>query len=356
MKAMILAAGHGKRLRPLTDYVPKPLVPVLNVPMAVHTLAYLRTHGIRQVVINLHHDGGMVRKALGDGAQFDVEIEYSEEQLLMGTAGAIKKAEPLLRSDTFVVINSDVLTAAPLGEIVAFHRRQRALATLVLREDEQAEKYGALAMGPTGRIVRLRDLRVGREEPELVAMFTGIHVLDRRVLSAIPQGRPCNITEETYPALLRKAAPIYGYLDSGYWADIGSPARYLAAHQALLDGKMKLPKLACHAGPTAQMGAGVALSSLARLVPPTCVAERCRIEDGAQIGPRTTLGNRGHLERDSLVEESVLWENVTVGTGARIQHAIIAANAIVPSRACVSRMIVTPAGSTPLDAEQALEP
>ncbi len=349
MKAMILAAGQGMRLRPLTNYVPKPLVPILNVPVVVRTLRYLRAWGIREVVINLHHDGAKMRQALGDGSQLGMGIEYSTEKDLMGTAGGIKKAQARLRGGTFVVINSDVLTGTKLSEVIAYHRSRRAMATLVLREDPRAEQYGALAVDASGRIVRLRDLRVRSEAPQTVAMFTGIHVMEAEFLDAIPAGRPCGIIEETYPLLLKRDAPVFGYLDASYWADIGRPAWYLAAHMALLEGELHSCEPGTSQRPMKQIGRGSSVSSLSRVVPPVRVGECCRIEEGAQVGARASVGNNCILGRDCMVEESVVWDNVTVGAGARVDNAIIASNTAIPDGAHVSRQVVTPGMTAPID-------
>ena len=351
MKAMILAAGRGERLRPLTAHVPKALIPVLNVPAIVHTLTYLRNWGITEAVINLHHEGAKVRRALGNGTELGMHIEYSEEQLLMGTAGGIKKAEHLLSGGTFVAINADVLTAVPLAEVLSHHRNRRALATLVLRQDAEAEKYGTLAMGAGGRILRLLDLRVGSEPHELVAMFTGIHLLEPEIFHAIPPGRPCGITEETYPALLKAGAPVFGHLYSGYWADIGRPANYLAAHLALMDGKLPMPDSTVPDGRIAQVGHGARVGPLSKLLPPVLVGGGCTIEDGAQVGPGTTIGDRACLARGCIVRGSVLWDNVTVGAEAIVTGSIIASDATIAARARVDRMIVTPNESVLMDAE-----
>src|SRR5688500_16233821 len=157
MKAMVLAAGQGTRLRPLTDSQPKALVPVGGRPMIEYSLLLLRHYGIRDVVNNLHHHGDQIEKRLADGSQLGLQISYSIEPELLDTGGGLLKAKPFLQNDTFIVINTDVLIDLHLDELLEFHEDRRATATLVLRPDEKADQYGSMDIDVDGRICRLLD-------------------------------------------------------------------------------------------------------------------------------------------------------------------------------------------------------
>src|SRR5262249_27306247 len=144
VRAMVLAAGFGSRLRPLTDRVPKPLIAIGARPMIAHALAVLRAAGIREVLVNLHHHGEQIRTMLKDGAAYGLSITYAEENPILDTGGAIKKAEPFLCDGTFVVMNSDIVTDLQLRDVIEWHKRQRAIATMVLRRDPLAARYGLI--------------------------------------------------------------------------------------------------------------------------------------------------------------------------------------------------------------------
>jgi NDP-sugar pyrophosphorylase family protein len=229
---MILAAGLGTRLRPLTDTVPKPLVDVAGVPLIAYPLAVIREAGIRQVIINLHHLGGRIRAALGDGSRYGVAITYSEEDPILDTGGAIQKAEPFLRGDTFVVLNSDSVIDLDLARVVAWHRDRRAVATMVLRADPEAQRYGVIETDRSHRIRRFLGNPESIAEPLEARMFAGVHVFEPSVFSYMRPGR-FGINAETYPAMLAAGEPLFGFPYSGYWA-------VLDTHDGLEQGRREL--------------------------------------------------------------------------------------------------------------------
>src|SRR5919106_5457387 len=154
MKAMVLAAGEGIRLRPRTEQLPKALVPVAGRPMIEYPLLLLRYHGIHDIIINLHHLGNKIETYLGNGNQLGLHITYSKEPERLDTGGGLLKAKPFLQDDTFIVINTDVLIDLDLDELLEFHQRKRAAATLVLRPDRDADRYGSMDIDEEDRICR----------------------------------------------------------------------------------------------------------------------------------------------------------------------------------------------------------
>jgi NDP-sugar pyrophosphorylase family protein len=170
---MILAAGLGTRLRPLTDRLPKPLLPVAGRPMIEYTLGWVAAAGIQHVMINLHHKGELIRQALGTGEQFGMTISYSDEPVILGTGGGLKRVERFFTDEPFLVVNADVLTALDPAAVIRVHAAHRPLATLVVRRDPDAATYGALGLDSAGRIRRFLG-RGGAGEPLEDVMFTGI--------------------------------------------------------------------------------------------------------------------------------------------------------------------------------------
>lgn len=239
MKAMILAAGFGTRLRPLTERMPKPLLPVGGVPLIVWNLLLLRRYGFRDVVINLHYLGSMIEQALGDGSRFGVRITYSKETTILGTGGGIKQAEPYFEGEPVLVLNGDTLFELDLNALLAFHRTHRAAATLVLRQDNDAAQWGLVEVGVEHRIVRIRGQGLEQEGPTVPRMFAGIHVLDLRLLQGVPAGVAGSIID-SYIDAIKQGERVMGYEMRGYWSDVGTLERYKQAERDVEAGLIRL--------------------------------------------------------------------------------------------------------------------
>ncbi|HXC62365.1 MAG TPA: NDP-sugar synthase [Nitrospiria bacterium] len=239
MKAIVLAAGFGTRLRPLTNNTPKPLLPVGDRPLIQYNLQLLKKYGITEVAINLHYHGEKIREALGDGRQLGMQILYSEEPEILGTGGGMKKAARFLSDGTFLAINGDILVDINLDKVVEFHRLKKAAATMVLREDPQVDTYGAIELDSEDRIRRFLGRPVWQGKKLSPYMFTGIHVLEPRILEYIPSHGFSPITD-AYVAMLKKNEGLFGYLMKGYWRDLGTPESYQQAKTEIKEGTVRL--------------------------------------------------------------------------------------------------------------------
>lgn len=231
--AIILAAGRGTRLRPVTDHIPKPLVEVAGHPIITYGLGLLREAGIFDVVINVHHLADRLRDTLGDGSGFGMRIRYSVEQTLLDSGGGIRQAATLLQhplEEPIVVLNADVVSEVPLREVIDFHRTRRALVTLVLRDDPRKQGYGVFAVGEDGRIERFLGQGTSARLPEY--MFASIQVLSPALFEHMPTGAFSSM-RGLYPELFARGEPFYGYVYEGPWhtADTGED---LAATDAAL--------------------------------------------------------------------------------------------------------------------------
>ena len=242
MKAMVFAAGYGQRLRPLTESLPKALIPLSGRPMIEYPLCLLKKSGITEVIINLHHLGDKIEAHLGDGKRLGLRIRYLKEETLLDTGGGLLRARELLRDESFLVINSDVLIDLPLGELVTTHQRNRAAATLVLRADKDAEQFGVIETSSDGRIRRF----LGHSAPGPIPdplnrlMFTGVQLLEPTIFDFMEEGRPFSLTRVTYPKMLLHGEPLYGLNFSGYWQDLGTPERLRETEEKLARGEVKL--------------------------------------------------------------------------------------------------------------------
>jgi NDP-sugar pyrophosphorylase family protein len=279
VRAMILAAGLGTRLKPITDSMPKPLVPVVGTPNIVRTIQNLKSHGIREIVINCHHLPDVLKRALKDGSELGLSIQYSDEKELLGTGGGIKKALCLLGDSTFVVVNGDSLFAPDINRAVKFHRQKRALATLLLREDPEVGEYGAIGIDKNGRVCSM----VGSGDIAGAVdtrMFTGVHVLEPEIGKLLPDNG-C-IVRETYLPLIEQGSFVFGLTDNSCFFDLGTPKRYLAANIALVTGKAGLPGFSPPENGV-YVGEAVALGKGCELGPGAVICDGARIADSVRI-------------------------------------------------------------------------
>jgi len=234
---MILAAGLGTRLRPLTDHCPKPLLPVGKVPLIFYTLFLLRHYGIKEVVINLHHNGKMIQEKVGQGEKFGMKIIYSEEETLLGTGGGLKKMEWFFKSGPFLLINADILVNLNLHDLFSFHQEKGGMGTLVLRKDPDVKRYGVIERDMTGRVQRFLGKPKRFQQPLDLFMFTGIQILDPEIFRFFPEAVFHSITD-TYLKLVVQGKKLFGYETTDYWLDLGTPARYERAQKDYRLGKL----------------------------------------------------------------------------------------------------------------------
>lgn len=244
MKAMVLAAGIGTRLRPLTNSLPKPLLPLGPHPLLVWNLLLLRKHGITKVMINLHYLGEQIQAIIGDGSQWGLHVTYSVEPVLLGTGGGLKQVESFFEGEPFLVVNGDTVFDLDLSAMIAHHRQADAIATMALRDDSDVEQWGVIETDPQDRVLTI----TGRGQSASVAreamirrMFAGIHVIDPVLLRHIPQGVPSSIID-AYVLWLERGAMVSSYLLTSYWSDVGTPERYAQIQQDFDSGLLRLPE------------------------------------------------------------------------------------------------------------------
>jgi NDP-sugar pyrophosphorylase family protein len=247
---MILAAGLGTRLRPLTDRLPKPLLPIAGVPLIVWNLLLLRRHGITEVIINLHHLGHLVEQELSDGSRLGMRLAYSHESVILGTGGGIKQAESFLQEGPFLVINGDTLLELDLDRLAEFHRERGGLATMVLRKDPDADRWGAVEVDRRQQVLRINGRGKPKDGQADKRMFAGVHVIHPRLLRTVPASRESSIIE-AYVSAIAGGESVFGFDMEGYWSDIGTLERYEQAQKDVEAGRLTL------AGRSAARRAGI---------------------------------------------------------------------------------------------------
>lgn len=333
MKAVILAGGAGSRLRPLTLRVPKPVVPIVNVPFLGYQLDLLRRHGITEAILSLGYRPDKIEAVLGDGSRFGTRLHYVVEQSPLGTAGAFKNAEPLLDGPA-VVFNGDILCDFDLTEILRSHRRRSAVATLALTRVDNPSAYGLVETGEDGRIARFLE-KPGLDQVTCDTINAGLYVLEPEVLKTIPAGVNTSFERAVFPGLLASGRPVHAYILPGYWIDIGTPQKYLQAHRDILQGRFVPPIAGFRFGradPPHQEGC-------ASLVRNSVVAASARVGNGSRI-----LGSA--IDRDcqvgekAVIDGSVLWKEVQVGEGAQLRGCVLGDGCRIGPHAVVGEGVV----------------
>jgi mannose-1-phosphate guanylyltransferase len=335
MKAMMLAGGMSTRLYPLTRQVPKPLVPIVGEPIAAKVLRYLHSYGIDDVAINVHYHAEQIREAFGDGSRYGVRLHYLEEPKLMGSAGAVKQMEWFFKDDTFIVIGCDDLTDGNLAELIAFHRRKGALATIALSHMPDVEQYGVVITDADGRIVDFQEKpKKGTERSH--EANTGIYCFQPEIFKHIPAGVFIDFGKDVFPKLQQEDAAFYAMpMPAAYWCDIGTPSEYRRATNDVLAGRVRLAEARSHGiSADARIAASVRIEGNVHIGRGVTIGDRVRI-----VGP-SVIGNRVRIEADSVIDRSILWDDVIVGAGARLEGTIVGNSYAIAPHAKINGEIV----------------
>ena len=237
MRAMILAAGVGSRLDPLTRNVPKPLVPILNRPVMEYLIELLKKHGFDEIMVNLYYLGDQIKAYFGDGSRWGVKIYWSQEDQLWGDAGSVKRVEEFFKDDTFIVIGGDDLTDMDLTRLVKTHKNKKALSTIALSLVDDPSEYGIVLLNEDNRITRFL------EKPKGEVIFsnmanTGVYVFEPEIFDLIPRGTFYLFGKQVFPLLLDQKRPLYGHLTAAYWKDVGNLKIYQQTHIDVLAGRV----------------------------------------------------------------------------------------------------------------------
>jgi mannose-1-phosphate guanylyltransferase len=311
---MVLAAGLGLRMRPLTLLRAKPVLPVLNRPLVHWTLERLARHGVRDVVVNLHHLPASVTGAVGDGRAFGLRIRYARERELLGTAGGPRAVRGLFGHEPVLLVNGDVLFDFDLEALVARHRASGARATLALRPNPDPRTYGAVVTDGRGRIRAIGDRP--RRRRGVVSLFTGVHVLDPALLERLPRG-PSDSVRDLYVPLLEEGALLQGVRVRGAWYDLGRPRLYRDTQLRLVPGRGRDRSL---------------------------VDAGARVDPGARVR-RSVIGRGARVGAAARIERSVVWEGARVERDARVEGAVVVTGAVVRRGEHARDVVVLPTAS-----------
>jgi mannose-1-phosphate guanylyltransferase len=337
MKAMILAAGKGTRVRPITHTIPKPMIPILQKPVMEFLLELLREHGFTEIMVNVSHLAEEIENYFRDGQRFGVEIAYSFEGRIedgeligdaMGSAGGLKKIQNFQRffDDTFVVLCGDALVDLDLTEAVKRHKAKGALASLITKRvpRDQVSSYGVVVTDEEGRV------RSFQEKPEVDEaasdmINTGIYIFEPEVLDFVPSDQPFDIGSDLFPKLVAAGAPFYALPMEFEWVDIGKVPDYWQAIRSVLQGQVRQVKIpGKQVRPGIYAGLNVAANwDQINVTGPIYVGGMTKIEDGATIIGPAMIGPNCHICEDATIDNSIIFDYSRIGAGVRLVEKLV---------------------------------
>lgn len=329
MKAIIMAGGEGSRLRPLTCDCPKPMMRLMDRPVMQYALELLRAHGIKQIAATLGYLPDAIIDYFGDGSAFDVSLHYYVEEMPLGTAGGVKRAQDFL-DETFIVLSGDGITDLNIAAALDFHRRKGSLATLVLRREVNPLEYGVVTTDSDGKIRAFYE-KPARCDAVSDTVNTGIYIFEPQALSFIPNDCAYDFGHDLFPALVQAGEPVYGYVTDDYWCDIGDVRAYLSAHRAAMEGQIRLNGLSGCNGAVVLPGARVDPTAI--LEAPCLIAQGAQVSAGARIGAYSVLGENAFAGKNADLKRSILWTGARAEDGAQLRGAILASGASIAPHA-----------------------
>ena len=322
MRAVLMAGGSGTRLRPLTCDLPKPMVPILNRPIAEHIINLLKRHNITEIIATLYYLPDVMRDYFQDGSDFGVQMTYAvEEEQPLGTAGCVKNIQQWL-DDTFITISGDAITDFDLQAAIAFHREKKSKATLILTRVPNPVDFGVVITDADGRINRFL------EKPSLSEIFsdtvnTGTYILEPEIFDYLPENQESDFSNDLFPILLAKGEPIYGYVAEGYWCDVGHLEAYREAQYNGLEQKVKLDFPYTQKFPGIWIGSNSYVDATAKIESPAMIGDNCRIGARVKIEAGTVIGDNVTIGADANLKRPIIWNGATVGDEAHLRACTI---------------------------------
>ncbi len=295
MRAIVLSAGYGTRLWPLTEDRTKPAIPILGKPLVGYVAEYLSGYGIDEIVVNLHHRPESVRRALGDGSRFGVKLHYVEEPVILGTSGALDNTRSFFERETFVVVNGKIITDIDLKAALETHRKSKAIATLVLLPNARRERFSVVDT-EDGRVTGFGGMPVDSGAGPVPLMFTGIHIMEPRILEYVPRGVFSDSVVHVYPQAMANGEILAAHVAAGKWRELSTLKRYLEISGELLK----------------------------------------------DAGRPFASGANARISGSATVSDSILWDNVEVGDGVRVSRAVLGDNVKISAGETIENAVVVP--------------
>ncbi len=328
MKAVVMAGGFGTRIQPLTNSIPKPMLPILNKPMMEHIIKKLKSVGINEIVVLLYFKPEVIQNYFKDGSDLGIKINYVLPDDDYGTAGAVKKAQKYL-DERFIVVSGDLVTDFDFKEIIGFHNAVNSKLTITLTSVEDPLQFGVVITDKDGKILRFLE-KPGWGEVFSDTINTGIYVIEPEILDYIPDNIPFDFSKDLFPKLMKEGITLYGYNAKGYWRDVGNPESYREVNKDILKEKVKIDfegeKLVYPSGVlyTKTKDLPASLEIVGKVV----LDENVKLEENIVL-ENVVVGKNCHIGKNTYIKDSVLWWDVKIGDNCRFLNSVICNNNII---------------------------
>ncbi len=324
MKAVVLVGGEGTRLRPLTYLTVKAMVPVLNKPFLEYTIRHLSHHNIKEIILAIGYKPDRITEYFSDEKPFGTKLVYSIETEPLGTAGAVKNAQSYI-DNRLLVMNGDIFTDLNITDMLRFHDNKGAKVTIALTPVEDPTRFGVVETDSDQRVTRFVE-KPRREDVTSNMINAGLYIIEREVLERIPEGQRCMFEYNIFPALVDEGEPVYGYPTDSYWMDTGTPGKYLELSSDLLRGKSTQVDFKAT---DIRIDKQSHVHTKSSLVGPILVDKKCDIGEEVALKGPVVVGSGCRIYEGAVIENSVLWQNVTVGRKAALKDCIVASNSCI---------------------------
>jgi mannose-1-phosphate guanylyltransferase len=337
VEAIVLVGGQGTRLRPMTISTPKPLLPAAGVPFLAHQLARAAACGVVHAVLATSYRAEMFEAGLGDGSSLGLEIEYVTEEPPLGTGGGIRNAARRLRcgpDDPVLVLNGDILSGHDIAAQLNLHQAAGAAVTLHLVEVDDPSRFGCV---PTDTSSRVTAFLEKTPAPVTNRINAGCYVFQRRAIDRIPPDRVVSVERETFPGLIAAGEPVFGYDETAYWLDVGTPEAFVQASSDLVLGLLPSPALPGPSGnmlaltgaavdPAAEVSGGSVIGS-GTVVAPGAQIHGSILLDGVTVAPgakvsRSIVGRAVHIGEGTVLDEAFIGDEAVIGAGNEFRNGI----------------------------------
>jgi mannose-1-phosphate guanylyltransferase len=335
VKAVVLVGGEGTRLRPLTYITVKAMVPVLNKPFIEYIIRHLNHHNIRDIVLAIGYKPDSITEYFTNDKQIEARLIYSIETRPMGTAGALKNAERHI-DGTVLAMNGDIFSDIDYTDMIRFHRKKGAKVTIALTPVEDPTRFGVVETDGNQRVTRFVE-KPRREEVTNKMINAGVYIIEKEVLKRIPESQHCMFENAIFPALVTDQEHVYGYVTDAYWMDMGTPEKYLQLNGDLLCGKssqvdFRKTKIS--------IDKQSSIHPQSKLAGPLLIDRNCKIGAGVELKGPVVIGEECEIGDNAFIENSVIWQNVTIGRKAALKDTIVATGSRIDDNEAITGAII----------------
>lgn len=320
MKALFLAGGRGTRLKPLTDHLPKPMVPIMGRPLLERSISELERCGTNEIVLSTCYREDRIKKHFTGNDGLKAKINYVSEDIPLGTGGAIKNCQKYF-DDTFLIFNSDILMNIDCNDMVKYHREKHADVTIAATYVPNPSSYGVIEYDSNGYAVTFTEKpKPGEERSNYIN--AGVYVFNPDVLELIPSGRVVSVEKEIFPKILEKGLKIAVYRKDSYWLDIGTPEKYMKAHRDIFDGHCQIAENDFTKNDIYGFS-NVKMHETTKVIGPVWFGKNVRLGANVTVGPNAVIGSGFQTGRGCNIRDSIVWDDVSIGSGVNIVNSIV---------------------------------